>query len=211
MQKPMLLCGLLTTVFLSSCQETARQSAVQEYKAETRRLTTEVKALDQELQIVVQQRDDAREHMLRMQEQLSGAQVQLQSLSGAAFVDVHDDHVSIDGLAFRSGSARLTAEATLSIKQLARQLSQGWYAQRQIIVLGHTDNEPMRNRLNRDKFGDNWGLSAMRAASVVRLFIEAGVSPERIQGAFAGEHRPRSSNADKDGRRQNRRVEVYLR
>ena len=210
MHRQIILGGLCASIFLTSCQE-PRQHALREYKAETKRLTTEIKALDQELQIVVQQRNDAREQVQRMQEQLTGAQVQLQSLSGTAFVDVHDDHVSIDGLAFRSGSARLTAEASLSIKQLARQLSQGWYAQRQIVVLGHTDNEPMRNRLNRDKFGDNWGLSAMRAASVVRVFIEAGVNPDRIQGAFAGEHRPRTSNADKDGRRQNRRVEVYLR
>ena len=171
MRRQIILGGLCASIFLTSCQE-PRQHAVQEYKAETKRLTTEIQALDQELQIVVQQRNDAREQVQRMQEQLTGAQVQLQSLSGAAFVDVHDDHVSIDGLAFRSGSARLTAEASLSIKQLARQLSQGWYAQRQIVVLGHTDNEPMRNRLNRDKFGDNWGLSAMRAASVVRVFIE---------------------------------------
>ena len=195
---------------ISGCHHT-RMSEFADFRSENKRITTELRATVQELQIVSEQRDSERDRADRLQEQLDGATIQLHDLGGSTFVDIHEDHVSIDGLAFRSGSAHLTTEAVASIKRLAQQLNVGNYRHRQIVIMGHTDNEPMRNRVNRDKFGDNWGLSAMRAASVVRVFVESGISARRIQGAFAGQHRPRHSNVDKLGRQRNRRVEIFLR
>jgi chemotaxis protein MotB len=39
-----------------------------------------------------------------------------------------------------------------------------------VQVEGHTDNQPIANA----RFPSNWELSAVRASSVVRLFIDAG-------------------------------------
>ena len=57
----------------------------------------------------------------------------------------------------------------------------------------------------KDKYGDNWGLSAARAATVVRALEKSGVTADRLHGAFRGEHAPRGSD-----KAANRRVERYV-
>lgn len=53
-------------------------------------------------------------------------------------------------------------------------------------------------------------LSAVRASSVVRLFIDAGVAPERLTAVGHGANIPVASNDDPQGRARNRRVAVTI-
>jgi chemotaxis protein MotB len=53
-------------------------------------------------------------------------------------------------------------------------------------------------------------LSTVRAASVVRLFIEAGVDPRRMSAAGYADQRPVADNATPDGRQKNRRVAITI-
>jgi chemotaxis protein MotB len=82
-------------------------------------------------------------------------------------------------------------------------------------IAGHTDNQPLRG----GHFGDNWGLSGMRARQVLIYLIApvspksgggGGLSPERLHAAGYGETDPIASNEKDDGRQQNRRVELVL-
>jgi chemotaxis protein MotB len=107
-----------------------------------------------------------------------------------------------DDFAFAKGSVELNAAGKKSIGDVAAQLK-GHAGT--IIVEGHTDDTPVTRALNKERYVDNWGMSAARAAAVVRALVEAGVPAEKVKGAFRGEHAPRGSDKAK-----NRRVEIFL-
>ena len=120
-----------------------------------------------------------------------------------------------DDFAFAKGSADLNEEGKKAIARLATRLNEGSNADKNIIVEGHTDHSPVSRLQTKEKFGDNWGLSAARSAAVVRALEQAGVNPVRLNGAFRGEHQPRvaitkDKKDDGAGESANRRVEIYL-
>jgi flagellar motor protein MotB len=120
-----------------------------------------------------------------------------------------------DDFAFAKGSADLNDEGQKAVARLAQRLNEAGNADKQIIVEGHTDHTPVSRPVTKEKYTDNWGLSAARSASVVRALEAAGVNPLRIQGAFRGKYQPRVAvSADKKddsaGEAANRRVEIYL-
>lgn len=72
-----------------------------------------------------------------------------------------------------------------------------------VTIVGHTDS------VGSDKY--NLGLSLRRAESVKAKLIELGLEADRILGTEGlGETNPVASNADAEGRFQNRRVEFKL-
>jgi len=81
---------------------------------------------------------------------------------------------------------------------------------RQIRIEGYTDNVPIGSRLS-DRFPTNWELSAARAVNVVRyLSGPVGVSPGLLSAAGFAENHPVAANETKEGRAQNRRIEIVL-
>lgn len=75
-----------------------------------------------------------------------------------------------------------------------------------IQIEGHTDNQPIRSGL----YPSNWELSSARASSVVRLFIDSGIAPQRMVVIGYGEQRPVESNDGLEGRARNRRVTLNI-
>lgn len=69
-----------------------------------------------------------------------------------------------------------------------------------VEVAGHTCN------IGTDEY--NLGLSQRRADAVRNYLISKGVSAERLSAKGYGESRPAVSNATREGRAQNRRVEL---
>ncbi len=104
---------------------------------------------------------------------------------------------------FDEGEAALTEEATEVLQSVAGLLKGQPHM---IEVEGHTDTRPISSAL----FPSNWELSAVRASSVVRLFIENGVSESRLTAIGKGANLPIASNADEIGRARNRRVAVTI-
>jgi chemotaxis protein MotB len=78
--------------------------------------------------------------------------------------------------------------------------------QHEIRVRGFTDTVPMHTAA----FPSNWELSAARAASVVRAFMQSGVAAQRLEAAGRAYLDPLTTNATASGRARNRRVEVLL-
>ncbi|MBI3897286.1 MAG: OmpA family protein [Gammaproteobacteria bacterium] len=76
------------------------------------------------------------------------------------------------------------------------------YGKTHLTVVGHTDN------VGTDQY--NQSLSERRAEAVAAYFNGKGVISERLEAEGKGESAPRASNASPDGRRLNRRVEVYI-
>ena len=110
-----------------------------------------------------------------------------------------------DSVLFDPGSARLKPGAGPLLAQLAGQLrALPWI----VVVEGHTDDQPLPVASH---FQDNWDLSLARSMAVVdALSNHGGMNPERIAAAGYGPYHPVYSNATREGRRRNRRVEVVL-
>lgn len=104
---------------------------------------------------------------------------------------------------FGSGSAALQTAAQPVLHTLAKILNEKKY---NIQVEGFTDNVPIKSEV----FPSNWELSSARAASVVRVFVDEGVSPQRLVAMGFGEHRPVSDNNSEEGRSKNRRVRIVI-
>lgn len=76
-----------------------------------------------------------------------------------------------------------------------------------ILVMGHTDNVPIRTK----NYRSNWELSVYRALNVQKYFIAKGIAPERFGVGGYGDTWPQLPNDTKAGRDKNRRVEIILR
>lgn len=73
-------------------------------------------------------------------------------------------------------------------------------------ITGHTDVAPISN----STFASNWELSAVRAASVVRLLADHGIAPARLYAIGREASQPIASNNLAQGRARNRRVELMI-
>ena len=104
---------------------------------------------------------------------------------------------------FPVGQAAIGGNAARALEAVATVLVDADFP---ITIEGHTDNTP----INTPQFPSNWELSAVRASSVVRLFVEAGVDPSRLTAAGYGDQRPLADNAFEDGRARNRRVTLLI-
>ncbi|MDD5247925.1 MAG: flagellar motor protein MotD [Rhodocyclaceae bacterium] len=104
---------------------------------------------------------------------------------------------------FAPGEARLGPEAVRALLAVAQILASADFP---ITVEGHTDNTP----INTAQFPSNWELSGVRASSVVRLFIEAGVDPRRLTATGYADQRPIADNATAEGKARNRRVAITI-
>lgn len=104
---------------------------------------------------------------------------------------------------FDEGDAALVGNARETLRTVAGLLKDDPHA---IEVEGHTDNTPIRNAA----FPSNWELSAVRASTVVRLFIENGVLEQRLAAVGHGATQPLASNGDPLERARNRRVAVTI-
>ena len=104
---------------------------------------------------------------------------------------------------FAPGDAALTEISREALTAVAILLKNDPH---QVQVEGHTDDVPISNPL----FPSNWELSAVRASSVVRLFIDSGMAPARLTAVGHGANVPVAPNDTPEGRARNRRVAVTI-
>lgn len=76
----------------------------------------------------------------------------------------------------------------------------------QVMVLGHTDNQPIRTV----RFPSNFALSTARAESARTILAQAAGQPERYAFAGRADTEPLAPNDTAEGRERNRRIEVVL-
>lgn len=114
---------------------------------------------------------------------------------------------------FASGKTELRDEGEEVIGAVADVIRKDeGLAKRYFQVAGHTDNVPLKG----GRFGDNWGLSAMRAREVLVFLTKpvgdggGGLDPEKLHAAGYADIDPIANNASPEGRQQNRRVELVV-
>jgi chemotaxis protein MotB len=80
-------------------------------------------------------------------------------------------------------------------------------SERDYQVAGHTDNQP----LSGGPFHDNWGLSLMRARSVLLFLVgKAGMPKQHWSAAGFADTDPVANNVNKDGQQKNRRCDLIV-
>lgn len=104
---------------------------------------------------------------------------------------------------FAPGEAKLNDQSEAALRAVAQVLKN---VDNSIQVEGHTDNVPINNSM----FPSNWELSAVRASSVVRLFLENGVDEKRMVALGHAANEPVASNDTAEGRLRNRRVQLLI-
>ena len=106
----------------------------------------------------------------------------------------------IAGITFATGTAKVRPSSTSTLEEAARTLKE--YDHLKLEIIGHTDNRGSRS--------SNVALSLKRAEAVKAFLVEQGVEGSRLKTRGAGPDEPRESNATRDGRAQNRRIEFKL-
>ena len=101
---------------------------------------------------------------------------------------------------FESAQSELNENAVRAISLITEKAKQ--WDSHFIIIKGHTDNVGSPS--------SNMELSARRIAEVEALFVKAGINKNRIIKKAEGAAFPRVSNLYEGGRKQNRRVEIFL-
>ncbi|MBO9352648.1 OmpA family protein [Bordetella petrii] len=101
---------------------------------------------------------------------------------------------------FDFDKSTLKPEGRQLLQQVAQQ-AQGINLET-IIAVGHTDS------IGTEEY--NQGLSERRAASVKAYLVSLGIDPNRIYTEGKGELQPVATNKTREGRAQNRRVEIEV-
>ncbi|HWT72605.1 MAG TPA: flagellar motor protein MotD [Oxalicibacterium sp.] len=104
---------------------------------------------------------------------------------------------------FAPGEAKLSPQSEKTLRAVAEVLAK---VDNDLQIEGHTDNVP----INTPMFPSNWELSAVRASSVVRLFIESGIAEKRMVAMGHAANEPIASNDTPEGRMRNRRVQLMI-
>jgi len=213
-----LLVPAVAVLAFAGC-DTRKKAAAEPQTAAPSASSATVRELENQNAALQSQLDEARK---RLEESKSGDLASdIRTISGGdieGFERTAAGGVALpDDFAFAKGSASLNDAGEKAVARLAARLNDGENAGSAITVVGHTDSSPVSRPATKEKFGDNWGLSAARSAAVVRALEKNNIDPRRLHGGFRGEHQPRIAVAasDKGSKHEddhaaNRRVEIYL-
>src|SRR5258705_71331 len=103
---------------------------------------------------------------------------------------------------FPSGSATLNGDVVPLVRLVAQAIER---VPGRVLVVGHTDDQPVRSL----RYRDNFDLSRERAVSVARVLQPAIANPARVEWTGVGSSQPRfRPESDPDNRARNRRVEI---
>ena len=104
------------------------------------------------------------------------------------------------GILFDTDQAEVKPDAQKELADFARVLRE--YPDTNLDILGYTDSSGSKEH--------NLKLSQERAKAVVDYLVSAQVERKRLVSQGLGEEHPATSNATKDGREKNRRVEIHI-
>jgi len=112
-------------------------------------------------------------------------------------------------LAFPSGGFTLTRAGRAKLDELIPAI-QALGPGAKVVVYGYTDNHPVGKALMAKGIVDNLDLSSKRADAVVRYLTSKGLDPNIVSGKGRGDTHPVAPNETREGRAQNRRIEVSV-
>ncbi len=171
-------------------------------------IETEVVVEHLNLELTDLAKDEGYAERIEEQFQALKANLQREMEQGLAKVELVEDKILIklsSQDSFESGYAEIKSSFLPTLKNVRNSIKG---TPERITISGHTDNIPIRFS---DRFQSNWDLSSARASAVadfMRMDPEVEQSRLRVYG-FA-ETRPVSSNETREGRSENRRIEIEI-
>ena len=136
-----------------------------------------------------------------LENEIAGNQVTIDEMQSGIVVNLSEK------VLFPSGSADVISSGRQLLMKVGEELKEIPY---QVVVAGFTDNVPVGAKLA-DRYPTNWELAGARAAGVVRVLEDAGVSKVQLRAVSMGENMPIASNDTTAGRAKNRRIEIRMR
>ncbi|MBK6467951.1 MAG: DotU family type IV/VI secretion system protein [Rhodobacter sp.] len=113
----------------------------------------------------------------------------------------------VDPELFRSAKADIREEYAPLIAAIAAVILENAEVIGRITVIGHTDSVPVQSS---NPFQSNQGLSEARAATIAKLLVAAGLPADQVVSEGRADTEPVGDNATKEGRAQNRRIEIKI-
>lgn len=129
--------------------------------------------------------------------EIANKQLKVLELTQQSTVTIQGDNL------FESGSTTVNSSVTPLLQRIADSLNR---LEGQVMIIGHSDNQPIRSA----RYPSNWHLSKARATSVAAVIKESLSKPDRIIIEGKSDLEPVASNNTPEGRAKNRRVEITL-
>lgn len=200
----------LTLIVSGGCASQAKDRVAM-LENTNRDLTMRLNDLRAEMNGTMQSRGDLERQLLAAQGEIDALNRQLAQIpdpieAAPGWTDTPSGAMIAidDSVLFEPGKPTLRTNALRTLDGVVSTL-QGEYADKDIIVFGHTDNQPIK----KSGWQDNWQLSTERSLAVARYLQSKGVDPSRLASAGCSEYRPRASNDAPSSRSQNRRVAIF--
>jgi type VI secretion system protein ImpK len=131
-----------------------------------------------------------------LSEDINNKEVSVEEEGGRTLVTLVEPNL------FASGSAIVNPDYLDTLRRVADALNQ---IPGRILIVGHTDDQPLKSL----HYRDNFELSRDRAVSVAKLLKAALRDPARVQWTGVGATQPRyKPESTPDNRARNRRVEI---
>jgi outer membrane protein OmpA-like peptidoglycan-associated protein len=127
--------------------------------------------------------------------------IKAEDIDGGMSMGVEADVVALPDVKFETGSAELTSEQTAILKKFA-QIYAKTEKNGKILIVGNTDDTGDEAR--------NQKLSEARAKTIANVFKSQGINESNLYYQGAGASMPIASNATKEGKNINRRVEIAV-
>jgi chemotaxis protein MotB len=204
-------------------QDQAEQAEIENLQTHNHKLEDKLIQSEEQLAALDQQSQADRKRLAALQSELSdgngnrlppGLSTQLANLSRrypSLQYDTATGAAKLDSdVLFDPGEAQLKDDAQQMLGEFARILRTPEARDLKMMVVGHTDSLKIAKREVREKYPDNFHLSAARALAVADYLKQAGVPAQRIGVSGFGDHEPIASNATAEDRRRNRRVEIFV-
>ena len=190
---------------LAELQHSANQASTQAER-QAAQLQQELTNSQARIEALIKEKEAVKKAQHEIEQQMRNAlqskDVTISELQGKLTVNI------LDRVLFASGEAELKPEGESVLSQVAGVLTQ--HTNRQVYVIGHTDNVPIRASVF-SRYPSNWELSTARATSALRYLVEkAGVDPTRMAAVGYGEFHPIADNTTSEGRARNRRIAIVV-
>ena len=130
----------------------------------------------------------------------------LEGQNGVKYVKVTFD----SGILFATGNSQLSPSAKSSLSKFAKEVLVP-NSDMDVSIMGYTDNAGWKNSTAEQSKAKNQQLSLQRAESVSSYLQSMGAKSTQIREVTGhGEDFPVADNSTAAGKKENRRVEVYL-
>jgi len=191
----------------------AYQTALRTQQNLERKITDLETELNQKVTEISKARKEKEEEITRVQaakdslisemrNEINDNQIQITQMADKLKVTI------VDRILFPSGQAEITDQGLEILQRVGNVLKN--QKDKVIRVEGHTDNVPIAGRLA-EIYPSNWELSTARATNVVRFLQEkVKIEPERLEAVGLSEFQPIADNSTREGKAQNRRIELAL-